>query len=549
MAALTLRAPSAPTAHADTFVRDHLPPKDLWPEMDFSALPELAYPHRLNCTTELLDRWVECGNGRRIALLAPSTQWTYQELFEAANRIAHVLVDDLGLVAGNRVLLRGDNDPLMAALWYGVLKAGGICVTTMPLMRRRELRYLVEKAEIEIAFTDAALAEELEGVAEDAPQLGTVVPFNDDRPDSLESLMRDKPPTFETVITAADDPAIIAFTSGTTGQPKGTIHFHRDILAITDTFSRYTLRPGPDDIFCGSPPLAFTFGLGGLLLFPMRVGAAGLLLRKGRISDLLAGIQEFRATICFTAPTAYRAMAEMTDDFDLSSIRKCVSAGDDLPLPIYNQWEQTTGIRIINGIGSTEMLHIFISAAGDEIRPGSTGRAVPGYTAKVIDDEGRMVPPGTVGRLAVRGPTGCRYLDDVERQHEHVEDGWTLTGDAFVMDEDGYFLYQSRTDDMIVSSGYNIAGPEVESVLLDHETVLECGVVGGADPERGQIVKACIKLREGYKPSDELVKELQDFVKNQIAPYKYPRSILFVDDLPRTETGKLQRYRLREQYG
>lgn len=549
MADQASKLPGAPTAHVDTYARDNLPPRSLWPDLDFSSLPELDYPDRLNCVAPLLERWVESGREEETCIVAPGTRWSYGELNEKANRIAHVLVDDLGLLPGTRVLLRGDNEPMMAALWYGVLKAGGICVTTMPLDRKRELDRVIEKAWAQIAITDARLAEELEAAAAESPSLETVVHFHADGPGGLEARMEAKPVSFETVATAADDPAIIAFTSGTTGQSKGTVHFHRDILAICDTFSRHVLRPSAEDVFCGSPPLAFTFGLGGLLLFPMRVGASTLLLEKGPVEDFMAGVEEFRPTVCFTAPTAYRTMTNLSDQYDLSSLRKCVSAGEDLPRPIYEEWKEATGIRIINGLGTTEMLHIFISASGDDIRPGATGVPVPGYEARVIDRNGETVPPGEVGRLAVCGPTGCRYLDDPERQRAYVEDGWNVTGDAYVVDEDGYFRYQARTDDMIVSAGYNIAGPEVEAVLLDHASVLECGVVGVPDPDRGQIVKACVVLRDGYEPSDGLVHELQDFVKQEIAPYKYPRSVSFLDELPRTQTGKIQRYRLREMYG
>ncbi|HEV2146048.1 MAG TPA: benzoate-CoA ligase family protein [Longimicrobiaceae bacterium] len=543
----TAQANPVPSAHQDTFARDHLPPRELWPELDLSALPELAYPARLNCAAELLDRMVEAGRGSRVAVLAPGVRWTYRELLETANRIAHVLRDDLGVVPGNRVLLRGPNNPMMAACWLAVLKAGGICVATMPLLRARELSYVVEKAQVRLALTDARLTEEIEAAAASSPVLERIVAFNaPDAEGSLEAMMRGRPADFANVDTAADDVAMIAFTSGTTGQPKGAMHFHRDVLACCDTFSRHVLRPSEDDVFCGSPPLAFTFGLGGLLLFPLRAGAATLLLEQPTPPNLLQGIQDFRATICFTAPTAYRAMAGDAKRFDLSSLRKCVSAGETLPRPTFEAWREATGIRIIDGIGSTEMLHIFIASPEEEIRPGSTGRVVPGYRARVIDPEGKPVPDGTLGRLAVQGPTGCRYLDDPERQRGYVQDGWNLTGDTYVRDADGYFWYQARNDDMIISAGYNIAGPEVEGALLDHPAVAECGVVGVPDAERGHVVKAFVVLREGHAAGPEMAKELQDFVKREIAPYKYPRQMEFVDALPRTQTGKLQRFRLRE---
>lgn len=530
----------------DTFCRDSLPPRELWPGMRYDTLPELAaYPPRINCAAELLDRAIERGWGERTAFFSPGTRWSYRELLETANRIAHVLVQDLGLVPGGRVLLRGANHPMLVACWFAVIKAGGVVVCTMPLLRVRELRYTIDKAQIGLALTDARVA----GDCETAMESGRVVKYNaPDADGSLEMLMRGKPVTFSNVDTAADDTALIAFTSGTTGQGKGTMHFHRDVLAICDCFPRYVLRPDADDVFVGSPPLAFTFGLGGLVLFPMRFGAAGVLLEQAGPPHLIHAIEGFRATVCFTAPTAYRAMCGMLATHDVSSLTRCVSAGETLPKPTFDAWEQATGIRIIDGIGSTEMLHIFISAAGDDIRPGATGRPVPGYEAKVVDDSGAEVPDGEIGRLAVRGPTGCRYLADLERQRAYVEQGWNITGDSYRRDTDGYYWYQARTDDMIISSGYNISGPEVESVLLLHPCVQECGVVGVPDVERGQLVKAFVVLKTGTTGSAELMKTLQDFVKAEIAPYKYPRAVAFVDALPRTDTGKLQRFRLRQEH-
>jgi 2-aminobenzoate-CoA ligase len=534
------------SAHVDTFCRDSLPPREMWPDMPYDGLPELAaYPPRLNCAAELLDRMVEAGHGDRTVFHFTGGHWTYRQLLETANRIAHVLVDDLGVVPGNRVLLRGPNNPMMAACWFAVLKAGGVVVCTMPLLRVRELTFIADKARIGLALCDARVAAE----CEQAMTGGRVVLFHGAQPGSgfLESLMAGKPTTFENCDTAADDTALIAFTSGTTGQGKGTMHFHRDVLAVCDCFPPYVLKPKPDDVFCGSPPLAFTYGLGGLILFPMRIGASALLLEQAAPPQLLQGIQDHRATVVFTAPTAYRAMAGLVKGFDLSSLRKCVSAGETLPKATFEMWERETGLKIIDGIGSTEMLHIFISASGDDIRPGSTGKVVPGYQAKLVDEEGNDVPAGTIGRLAVKGPTGCRYLDNPERQRGYVQNGWNLTGDSYLMDEDGYFWYQARTDDMIISAGNNISGPEVEGVLLDHPCVAECGVVGVPDEDRGHIVKAYVVLRPGFEACPELVKTLQDFVKSEIAPYKYPRAIEFVDSLPRTETGKLQRFRLRER--
>ena len=537
------------TGHIDTFARDALPPRELWPEMRYDRIPELAYPSRVNCAVELLDKAIERGWGERLAFRWPGGQWTYAELLEQSNRLANALVDDLGLEPGNRVLLRGYNGPQMVALWFAILKAGGVVVCTMPLLRTRELTFTADKARIDLALTDARIAADCEAAMRvradgTARQGGRCVAFG---PDSeLHRLAEQKPATFRSVDTAADDVALIAFTSGTTGEGKGTMHFHRDVLAICDCFPKYVLKAGADDVFCGSPPFAFTFGLGGLVLFPMRIGASSLLLEQATPPLLLDGIEKYRPTISFTAPTAYRAICSMLGERDVSSLRKCVSAGEALPLATYEAWEKATGIRIIDGIGATEMLHIFISASGKDIRPGSTGKVVPGYEARVVDENGKSVPDGTVGKLAVRGPTGCRYLGNVERQRAYVQNGWNLTGDSYVRDKDGYYWYQARTDDMIISAGYNISGPEVENVLLLHPAVKECAVVGLPDVERGQAVSAFVVLNAGMEASDALAKELQDFVKKEIAPYKYPRRLSFLRELPRTATGKLQRYRLRE---
>ena len=533
------------TGHVDRFCAEMLPPEELWPVRDWSGIPELAYPDWMNCAGELLDSMIESKRGTRTVFRYPGGTWTYQELFETANRIARVLVEDLGLVPGNRVLLRGPNNPMMAACWFAVIKAGGVVVCTMPLLREREIRYIADKAKIDIALVDSRFAEECEaGFA--ARNGSRVVHFNSDKSGALEKLMEKKSASFTNHRTAADDIALIAFTSGTTGEGKGTMHSHRDVMAITDCFPRYILEPSADDLFCGSPPLAFTYALGGLLLFPMRFGASSLLLENATPPHLLQAIEEYKPSVCFTAPTAYRAIHGLLAGRDVSSLRKCVSAGETLPRSVFDMWRDATGLRIIDGIGATEMLHIFISAAGDDIRPGSTGKVVPGYQAKVVDENGADVPAGRIGRLAVRGPTGCRYLDNIPQQKKYVEKGWNLTGDSYKVDEDGYFWYQARTDDMIISGGYNIAGPEVENVLLEHEAVQECAVVGQPDEDRGHIVKAVIVLRQGHAGDDRLVKELQDFVKERIAPYKYPRAIEFSELLPRTATGKLQRYRLRE---
>jgi 2-aminobenzoate-CoA ligase len=534
------------SAHVDQFVRQRLPPADLWPRMDWSGVPELAYPDRLNCASELLDRWIVAGDGDRVAFHHTGGAWSYRRLFETANRIANVLVEDLGVVPGNRVLLRSANKPILAACWFAVLKAGGIAVSTMPMLRVRELTEICERADVRLALTDTHIAADLE-TALQSRRDARVVHFTTQTPESLDALMAGRPSTFDNVLTAADDPAIIAFTSGTTGRAKGTVHFHRDILAVADTYGRRVLRPDPDDIFIGSPSLAFTYGLGGLVLFPMRVGASTAFLEQATPPHLLAGIETYRATVTVTSPTAYRAMLKHIHEFDVSSLRKGVSAGETLPAATFDAWLEATGVRLMDGIGSTEMLHMFIGCGAEHARSGSTGRVVPGFRAIVVDEQGKEVPRNTVGRLAVMGPTGCRYLDDLDNQRKYVQQGWNLTGDAYLVDDDGYFWYQARTDDMIISSGYNIAGPEVENVLLTDPAVAECAVIGVPDDERGQLVKAFVVPAAGVEPSDGLARRLQESVKSQLAPYKYPRAVEFVTELPRTLTGKLQRFRLREE--
>jgi 2-aminobenzoate-CoA ligase len=532
------------TAHLDTFARDNLPPRAQWPDFLFE-LPELKYPDRMNCVAELLDRWIAAGWGDRPCLISPAETLTYAQLGERVNRIANVLTRSLGLMPGHRVLLRGPNNPMMVAAYLAVVKAGAIVVATMPLLRAKEIAYPTAKAKIRLALCDHRLAEEMEKARSLAPELERVVYWGSGASDALETLMAT--PGYETFVpcdTASDDVCLIAFTSGTTGEPKGTMHFHRDMLATCDSYGRYVLRAEASDRFIGSPPLAFTFGLGGLVLFPLRVGAASILIEKASPDDLLAAIEKFRATIAFTAPTAYRAMLARLREHDMSSLRKCVSAGEALPKATFDAWLAATGIKILDGIGATEMLHIFIGSPEEEIRPGATGKPVPGYEARVVDADRKELPPNSIGRLAVRGPTGCRYLAD-KRQLQYVQDGWNITGDTYLMDEDGYFWYQARSDDMIVSSGYNIAGPEVEAALLEHPAVAECGVVGAPDEERGQIVKAYVVLRTGYSGDAATTKLLQEHVKATIAPYKYPRTIEYVTQLPRTQTGKLQRFELR----
>jgi 2-aminobenzoate-CoA ligase len=537
-----------PSAHVDTFARDNLPPRAQWPDFLF-GLPELNYPDRINCAVELLDRRIEAGDGDRPCLISPSENLSYAQLAERVNRIANVLTRDLGLLPGHRVLLRGPNSPMMVATYLAVIKAGGVVVATMPLLRAKEIAYPITKAKIRLALCDHRLAEEMEKARPLAGELERVVYWGSSAPDALEALMA-KPgyEHFTACDTANDDVCLIAFTSGTTGEPKGTMHFHRDMLATCDSYGRHVLRAQATDRFMGSPPLAFTFGLGGLVLFPLHVGAATILLERAGPDDLLAAAAQFGATVCFTAPTAYRAMLAKLAEHDISSLRKCVSAGETLPQATFDAWHTATGIKILDGIGATEMLHIFIGSPEDEIRPGATGRPVPGYEARVVDAEGNEVAPNTLGRLAVRGPTGCRYLAD-KRQGVYVRDGWNITGDTYLMDADGYFWYQARSDDMIVSAGYNIAGPEVETALLTHPAVAECGVVGAADAERGQIVKAYIVLHPGHAGDAALTKLLQDYVKANIAPYKYPRAIEYVTALPRTQTGKLQRFELRRMAG
>ncbi|MEQ9675293.1 MAG: AMP-binding protein [Roseovarius indicus] len=534
-----------PSAHVDTFTRDNLPPEEMQPDF---LLDGFDYPERLNVGVELTDRMVERGFGDRTALIGNGRRRTYKELSDWTNRLAHVLVEDLKLKPGNRVLIRSANNPAMVAAWLAATKAGAVVVNTMPMLRAGELSKIVDKAEITHALCDTRLMEEMVTCAKGSKFLKSVVGFDgtSNHDAELDRLALEKPVTFEAVDTGRDDVALLGFTSGTTGNPKATMHFHRDLLIIADGYAKEVLNVVPDDIFIGSPPLAFTFGLGGLAVFPLRFGATATLLETASPPNMIEIIEKYRATVCFTAPTAYRAMLRAMDEgADLSSLRAAVSAGETLPGPVYDEWMKKTGKPMLDGIGATEMLHIFITNRFDDHKPACTGKPVTGYEVKVLDNDGNEQPAGEPGRLAVRGPTGCRYLAD-DRQADYVENGWNITGDTFVVDDEGYLHFAARNDDMIVSSGYNIAGPEVEAALLAHEAVVECAVVSAPDEERGAIVEAHVVLAEGFKDDALMVKTLQDHVKSTIAPYKYPRSVVFCESLPKTQTGKIQRFRLRK---
>ena len=534
------------TAHEDTFARDNLPPSSSWPDL---LLDQFEYPEQLNAAVELTDALVERGFADHTALIGNGRRRTYKELSDWTNRIAHALVEDYGVRPGNRVLIRSANNPAMVACWLAATKAGAVVVNTMPMLRAVELGKIVDKAQISLALCDTRLMDEMVNCAKASDILDKVVGFDGtaNHDAELDRIALNKPVQFEAVKTGRDDVALLGFTSGTTGEPKATMHFHRDLLIIADGYAKEVLGVTPQDIFVGSPPLAFTFGLGGLAIFPLRFGAAATLLEAATPPNMIDIIQTYKATICFTAPTAYRAMlAAMEEGADLSSLRMAVSAGETLPAPVYDAWMAKTGKPLLDGIGATEMLHIFISNRLESSNPGATGTPVSGYEAKIVDGDMNEVGRGEPGRLAVRGPTGCRYLSDPERQKGYVRDGWNLTGDSFTQDEDGIFHFVARSDDMIISSGYNIAGPEVEAALLMHDHVVECGVIGVEDSERGQIVQAHVVLKEGVVGDAEEVERLQNHVKAVIAPYKYPRSVKFIDALPKTQTGKIQRFRLRD---
>jgi 2-aminobenzoate-CoA ligase len=535
-----------PTGHVDTFTRDHLPPFDQWPDLLLDR-PEFQYPEYLNVAVELTDRMVEKGFGDYVALIGNGRRRTYKELTDWTNRLAHTLAEDFGVKPGNRVLIRSGNNPAMVAVWLAVTKAGAVAVNTMPMLRAGELTTIVNKAEIGLALCDNRIADDLVASAKGSGFLRSVVCFDgtSNHDAELDRVALNKPVRFEAIKTGRDDVALLGFTSGTTGEPKATAHFHRDLLIIADGYAKEVLRLTPQDVFVGSPPLAFTFGLGGLAIFPLRFGATATLLENASPGNMIDIIETYKATISFTSPTAYRAMmAAMDEGADLSSLRMAVSAGETLPAPVFEDWTRQTGKPILDGIGTTELLHIFISNRLGDAEPGATGRPVTGYEARIVDDEMNPVPNGTIGHLAARGPTGCRYLAD-DRQTRYVRDGWNVTGDDFVRDEGGVFHFVARADDMIISAGYNIAGPEVEAALLSHSDVAECAVIGAADPERGQIVQAHVVLKEGVERDEACVKRLQDHVKATIAPYKYPRSVKFVSALPRTQTGKIQRFKLK----
>ena len=544
--------PAEASGHVDTFARDNLPPESLWPEMDYGVLPELAaYPSRINSGAVLIDEMAQGAQAERPAIYYGQALWSYRTLLENANRIASVMTDRFGLAPGGRVLVRSSNHPTLVAACLGVLKAGGVVIPTMPVMRERELAYVLDKARVGFAICDEKLSEDLLVAARYSESLENVVLFGGDEADCLEALMAEASPEFRNADTAADDVALIGFTSGSTGTPKGTVHFHRDLLAVADTFPKYLFGLTPDDIVCGSPQIAFLYGFCAFITDALRFGASSVLLERGTPRDLLEAIEGYEATVCFSTPSGYKQMLDIAEGYDLGSLRACIAGGEPLEPSVFRGWRERTGVEIINGLGISELLHIFISASGEEIRPGKIGRAVPGYQVRVVDDDMRDTPPGEVGQMIVKGPTGCRYLDDLERQRKYVRDGWNMTGDLCRVDAEGYISFEARTDDMINTGGYNVSGLEVEAVLLEHPRVRECAVVGSPNLERGEIVKAFVVLSgdagaDSPQAQGALVRELQDFVKSQLAPYKYPRAVEFLESLPLTATGKIQRGALRK---
>jgi len=535
------------TGHVDTYVRDRLPSEKYWPEMDYGVLPELAaYPPRMNAGVELIDRMVQGSQAQRPAIYFGDTLWTYSDLLANANRIASLISDEFGFVPGNRMLLRSSNHPLSVAVCLGVLKAGGIVIPTMPVLRERELVYVLEKAKIQYAICDIGLAEDLEIAGKKTEDLKNILCFGDESPGGLESLMTNSSESFENVDTSADDVALIGFTSGSTGTPKGTVHFHRDLIAAADTFPRHMFGIRPEDIICGSPQIAFLYGFCAFITDTLRFGGSAVLVERTTPKILLETIDRYKATICFSTPSGYGQMLRIAGDYNLSSLRACIAGGEPLAPVVFDEWKDKTGVEIINGLGISELLHIFISASGKDIRPGKIGKAVPGYQVRVVDEAMEDSLPDDVGQMIVKGPTGCRYLDDLDRQKNYVLDGWNLTGDLCRVDEDGYISFEARSDDMINTGGYNVSGLEVEAVLLEHPKVRECAVVGSPDSQRGEIVKAFVVLSEKEEPPEDTIRELQEFVKSQLAPYKYPRAVEFVDELPLTPTGKIQRGALRK---
>jgi len=535
------------SSHLDTFIIDNMPPENLWPDMDYSVLPELAaYPEKINVAIELLDKMVDCGFGEKPVIYFGEQVWTYKNLLDKANQIANVLVEDFDMVPGERVLLRSGNHPLLIAAWFAILKAGGIAIATMPVLRERELVYMMSKAKVNLAISDIKLKDDIEAAYEKSDNLRRIVYFGDEGQNFLDNLLTTKSNQFTNVDTYATDPCVIGFTSGSTGTPKGTLHFHRDILAVADTFIRYVVKIREDDVVCGSPQIAFLYGLCAYLTDTMRFGASTVIVERATPKILLETIEKYKATVCFSTPSGYKLMLDHIQDFDTSSLRLCIAGGEPLAPAVFHAWEKKTGVKIINGLGISELLHIFISASGDDIRPGLIGKAVPGFQVRVVDENFNDTPAGKVGQMIVKGPNGCRYLDDIDRQRAYVHDGWNLSGDLCIRDEEGYFSYEARTDDMILTGGYNVSGLEVEAVLMEHSAIREVAVVGSPDKNRGQVVKAFIELRDKNLASDQLVIELQNFVKSQISAFKYPREVEFLEELPHTPTGKIQRGALRQ---
>ena len=542
---------------------EYLPPEEMRPEKVYS-IPEVQdYPARLNPARELLDRNVEEGRGGKPALLFQDRVITYGALAEQANRLGNVLASH-GVEEEDRVVILSPNQPLSLVANFAALKLGAVPVPASPLLSPPEVSWVINNSEARALLVHTAMLPLVEKArpefSSEPVVLGLAPPSDELSKADVESvlpLMEKADAALEAVLREKDRVGILLYTSGTTGKPKGVVHLVEEILAVADTFGHYGWKLRDDDVVFSPAPLAFAAGYGAMAIIPFRFGAAVSIMPRFEPEAAFETVQQHHATVLTILPTSYRKMLQVEGAekrFDLSSVRMCTGGGEALTAETYGQWLDRFGLEIFEGFGTTEMFYVFVSVAVTEkAKPGSIGTPVPGYEVKVVSEEGNEVGPGEIGRMVAKGPTGTLYWRPQEengrlmesQRHAVVGKGWNVVGDYLYGDEDGYFWFVSREDDLIKSSGYRIGPEEIEMVILKHPAVADAGVIGVPDPVRGQNTKAFVVLTEGYAPSGELKQEIIDFCRNDIAVYKLPREVEFVETLPRTVTGKLLRRVLR----
>jgi benzoate-CoA ligase len=512
--------------------------------------PEIVIPDRFNATAYFVDRIVEEGHGARTAILCGDQAISYQEVLAEVNRAGNALLE-LGVEIENRVALLLLDCPEFAYAFFGAIKIGAVPVPINTLLKPQDYGYLLRDSRARALIVSAELLSSVESILPTLERMRHVVVVGEAaRYASFAQLLQRQAADLEAADTCKDDVAFWLYTSGTTGMSRAAVHLQHDMVYCSRLYADSILNIGPEDRTFSIAKLYFAYGLGNALYCPFAVGASTVFFPGRPMPEaVFTTVKRYRPTLFFGVPTAYAAMlhaAEQGAEADFSSVRLCVSAGEPLPAGLYRRWLDRFGVEILDGIGSTEVLHIFLSNRPGSVRPGSSGLPVPGYEAQIVDDDGATVGPGEIGNLMVRGDSTCAYYwNKHDASRRQIAGEWIRTGDKYHTDEDGYFWYDGRSDDMLKAGGIWVSPTEVEGVIVEHPAVLECAVVGAEDEERLVKPKAYVVLKDGAQAADGLVLEIQELVKGRLAPYKYPRWIEFVDDLPKTATGKIQRYKLR----